>query len=154
MGMKKIIRGMHVMLDQDTGELHTIDGVIRGKRDRGFVKIFKQLTTKILKDIQDELNPGALMVLIYIINELQDMRVGSEPMVRLDPAEIAAILNKSESAVRGYIATLRKHAYIEQSDFRSKWYRFCPEMAYRGILCEYMEQKIRKATQPTTRKTV
>lgn len=137
--MKKITTHK-TLFDPETGKEVPVISFIPEARDKDFVKIFKLMSMKVVKDLQKGLN-GATSTLWWIIDKVSEFKPNDEPIVWADPKTIAKDLNISLPAVKKHIKKLKDFKYIEQIKPRQHIYKINPHFLYKGSLVQYFEKQ-------------
>ncbi len=138
--MKQRIQKVEKLVNIETGEVVSVIGIIPEVRDANFVKVFKVLTERVLKDLKAGIN-GAVYTLFWFIDQIHDMKPNQEPIVVANPEDIAEALGKSRRTIERHLKLLIEHNYIEQIMNRQFMYQVNPEMIFKGHLKQYYDKK-------------
>ena len=138
--MKQRVQKVEKLVNIETGEVVSVIGIIPEVRDANFVKVFKVLTERVLKDLKAGIN-GAVYTLFWFIDQIQDMKPNQEPIVIANPEDIAEALGKSRRTINRHLKLLIEHNYIEQIINRQFMYRVNPALIFKGVLKQYYSKK-------------
>lgn len=144
--MKKIAITHKSLVDPKSGKEIPIISVIPEARDKDFIKIFKLMSMKVLKDLQAGLN-GATDTLWWIIDHVMEFKPNEEPIVWIDPQLVAKDLKISPETVKKHVKKLKKFKYIEQIRPRHYNYKLNPNFIYKGSVVQYFEKQISDSTE-------
>lgn len=134
----------------ETGEVVSVIGIIPEQRDANFVKVFKVLTERVIRDLKAGIN-GAVYTLFWFIDQIQDMKPNQEPIVIANPEDIAEALGKSRRTIERHLQLLIEHDYIEQIMNRQFMYLVNPELIFKGVLKQYYSGAKREEKEKTTK---
>ncbi len=153
--MKKRVQKVQKLVDTETGEVVPVIGIIPEARDANFVKVFKVLTERVIKDLKAGIN-GAVYTLFWFIDQIQDMKPNQEPIVIANPEDIAEALGKSRRTINRHLKLLIEHGYIKQIMSRQFMYLVNPELIFKGVLKQYSSEKqsAKKEKEKTTKTAV
>ena len=154
--MKQRVQKVDKLVNIETGEVVSVIGIIPEVRDANFVKVFKVLTERVLKDLKAGIN-GAVYTLFWFIDQIHDMKPNQEPVVIANPEDIAEALGKSRRTIERHLKLLIEHGYITQIMNRQFMYLINPEMIFKGHLKQYYDKKLstrKEEKEKTTRTAV
>lgn len=138
--MKMIPSRNEQLVNPKTGEVVNTIALIPETRDKDFVKVFKLMTTKVIKDLKAGID-GAVFTLLWFIDRIQGLEPNQDPIVVVDPKDIAEDLGIGKRTVYYHLNLLKKHGYIEQIKNRQHIYRVNPMMIYKGTLKKYFDKQ-------------
>jgi len=127
-------------IDPKTGEIVNTIALIPEARDKNFVKVFKLMTTRVVKDLKAGID-GAVYTLFWLIDKVQEMQPNQDPIVITDPETIAKDLGMSKRTIYRHLITLKKYGYIKQIKKNRHIYRVEPTMIYKGTLQKYFDKE-------------
>ena len=102
------------------------------EKDQDFIKVYKLFTSQVLEDLE-YLN-GALSLLFWFMDKVQDLMVNDDPIVYLEAQNVEKELQVSRTTLYKYLKLLKDKDYIEQIQNRSHVYRVNPSMIFKGTL--------------------
>lgn len=102
------------------------------EKDRDFIKVYKLFTSQVIEDLE-YLN-GALSLLFWFMDKVQDLMVNDDPIVYLEAKNVEKELQVSRTTLYKYLKLLKDKDYIEQIQNRSHIYRVNPSMIFKGTL--------------------
>jgi len=114
------------------GEARTVVAFIPEVKDKNFIKVYKLFTSQVLEDLE-YLN-GALSLLFWFMDKVQDLMVNDDPIVYLEAKNVEKELQVSRTTLYKYLKLLKDKDYIEQIQNRSHVYRVNPSMIFKGTL--------------------
>lgn len=123
----KILNQKRRLVDTDTGEEIEVLSIIPEVKDKNFTKVFKLMSSKVVKDLKAGLN-GATDTLWWIIDNLQY----NANEVYAHPKDIAKDLGMGLRTVERHLRLLKKYGYILQVDPRQHYYKVDPHMLFKG----------------------
>jgi hypothetical protein len=125
------------LVDTTTGEVVNAIAYVPEARDKGFVKLYKLLSSKLLEDL-GSLN-GEARLLLWFIAKTLELPVQSDMWIPITFEEVAKDLKVSTRTIRSYIKRLLKLGYIEQYRKKHLTFRVKPDFLYKGSLVKYKE---------------
>lgn len=138
----KRLKNIETVVKPETGEVHELLSFVPEVVDDNFVKVFKTLSEKVLKDIKAL--DGAVLLLFYILDNLSM----NSDIVYLKAEYVSKVISRSPMQVRRYINQLLKLQYIFKTN-EKHFYKINPKYLFKGKMWKYLKnQNITKKLPP------